>query len=195
MILTTSTLLGLLLGGGPSDPAAELRQPSPATVAQTRAVAEPPTTEVCVGDPAPNFAYQGYDGRWLRLQHLLDQGSVLLVIGASDAQLIQIEREREALLRLGVVPVAVVDRRPGAARKIATKLGLHYTVLADGRQVIAAQFNAAENGRMIPGFFVVDERGKVRSLLRGSLPPEDYPQACARALALPLPGTSLPASR
>lgn len=194
MILTTSTLLGLLLGGGPGEPVSEQRPTSP-TSAHARAVAEPPTTEVFVGDPAPNFAYQGYDGRWMRLHHLLDHGSVLLVIGANDAQLSQIEREREALLRLGVVPVAVVDRRPGAARRIVAKLGLGYTVLPDGRQVIADQFNATEKGRMIPSYFVVDARGKVRGLLRGSLPPQDYPQACAHALALPLPGSPLPASR
>ena len=195
MILTTSTLLGLLLAGGPGEPVSEVRTPSSTPLAQSRAVAEPPTAEVCVGDPAPNFAYQGYDGRWMRLHHLLDQGPVLLVIGANDAQLSQIEREREALLELGVVPVAVVDRRPGAARRIVTKLGLHYTVLADGRQVIASQFNATHNSRMIPSCFVVDQRGKVRGLLRERLPSEDYPQVCARALALALPGSPLPASR
>jgi len=42
---------------------------------------------------------------------------------------------------------------------------------------------------------VVDEHGKVRGLLRGRLPEQDYPQLCARSLGRPIPGGSLPVSR
>jgi peroxiredoxin len=197
MIVSVAMLsLTLLLGGGPdlgrgTDP----RPASTPAANDSHELAEPPAAEICVGDPAPDFAYQGYDGRWMRLHHLLDQGSVLLVFGGNEAQLSQLEREREALLSLGVIPVAVVDRRPGGARKLAVKLGLAYTVLADSRQVIAAQFNATEAGRVTPSWFVIDGHGKVRGLLRGAQPVQDYLRVSARSLALPMPGTPLPVSR
>jgi peroxiredoxin len=197
MLVSVSMLsLTLLVGGGPdlergSKPVAMPTSSTPTT----HEPVEPPATEICVGDPAPDFAYQGYDGRWMRLHHLLDQGSVLLVFGGNETQLSELERERSALLSLGVIPVAVLDRGRGTARRLAVKLGLGYTVLADARQVIAAQFNSTVSGRVTPGWFVVDEHGKVRGMLRGSLPEQDYPQLCARSLGLAIPGTSLPASR
>jgi len=57
------------------------------------------------------------------------------------------------------------------------------------------QFNSTDQGRVTPGWFVVDEHGKVRGLLRGRLPEQDYPQLCARSLGRPIPGGSLPVSR
>jgi peroxiredoxin len=153
---------------------------------------EPPASEIQVGDPAPNFSYHGFDGRWLRLHHLLDQGPVLLVFGPGPAELQRLEEERESLLDLGVIPVAVVELKSGAARRLAKRLGLRYTLLSDQRLVIASQFNAVHSAATIPSWFVVDAHGKVRGLQRGKLPASDYPQLCARALGLMLPGTTLP---
>lgn len=197
MIVTASMLsLTLLLGSSPDlERGSSSAQPPLPSTTLPHEPAEPPATEICLGDPAPDFAYQGYDGRWMRLHHLLDQGPVLLVFGASEPQLTQLERERATLLSLGVIPVAAVDRKPGAARRLAAKLALGYTVLADGRQVIAAQFNATDSGRVTPGWFVVDAHGKVRGLMRGSLPEQDWAPLCARSLALPTPGAPLPVSR
>lgn len=187
----------LLLAGGPDlgRSGANVRPISRSSTVSLHGLAEPPEAQVCVGDPAPDFAYQGYDGHWMRLHHLLDQGSVLLVFGVNEAQLATIEREREALLSLGVIPVVVLDRRPGASRTLVSRLGLKYTLLSDQRQVIPAQFNAVEAGRVTPSWFVLDGHGKVRGLLRGSLPSQDYARLCARALALAMPGTLAPASR
>lgn len=198
MLVAVSTMsLALLLGGGTDLEHSSSPTPtSPsATTITPHEPAEPPATEICVGDPAPDFAYQGYDGRWMRLHHLLDQGPVLMVFGGNEAQLSQLERERGALLSLGVIPVAVVERKPGAARRLAQKLGLGYTVLSDTRQIIAVQFNATDAGRVVPGWFVVDTHGKVRGLLRGGLPERDYAPVCARALGLATPGAAVPISR
>jgi hypothetical protein len=89
---------------------------------------------------------------------------------------------------LGVIPVAVLDRTAGVARRLAAEMGLRYTVLADARQVIAVQFNCSDAGRMLRGCFVIDTHGKVRALQRGTLPAADYPNLCARALGLATPG-------
>lgn len=199
MILTATTLsFTLLLGSSPELERGSRPTPSPVSSSATltpHEPVEPPAAQIEAGDSAPDFAYQGEGGRWMRLHHLLDQGAVLLVVGASEPQLSQLEKERPSLLSLGVIPVAVVDRRPNGARGLAAKLALGYTVLADGRQVIAAQFNATDAGRMTPAWFVVDEHGKVRGLLRGRLPDQDWAPLCARSLGLPIPGGSLPASR
>jgi len=188
----------LLLGGGPdlergSQPATPASSSSPSVSAHE--AAEPPATEICAGDPAPDFAFQGFDRRWMRLHHLLNHGQVLIVFGATPAELTQLDLEKDDLLSLGVVPVAVLDRTPGVARRLAVELGLSYTVLADARQVIAVQFNCTDGGRMVRGWFVVDSHGKVRALQRGTLPEGDYPTLCARALGLATPGVPLPASR
>ena len=157
--------------------------------------AEPPISEVRVGDAAPNFSFQGFDGRWTRLHHLVDQGPVLLVFGLNESQMTALERERNDLLSLGVIPVAIVDCNPGQARNLVRHLGLRFTVLADSRLVIAPQFNAAEAGRLTPSWFVIDNRLRVRALFRGRLPSEDYVRVCARALALPMPGGIVQTSR
>lgn len=153
---------------------------------------EPPTMVVRVGDPVPNFAFEGYDRRWMRLHHFLDQGPVLLVFGAREAELRRIQAERELLLDLGVIPVVVLDAKPNTTRSLVKRFGLQYTVLSDPRGVIAGQFNLLESRSVVPGWFVLDRRGKVRGLLRGELPPGGYPRVCARALALPMPGVALP---
>lgn len=157
-------------------------------------IPEPPTMLIRVGDPAPNFSFEGYDGRWMRLHHLLDQGPVLLVFGAREPELRRLQQERGTLLDLGIIPVAIVDSKPGATRALVRRLGLQYTVLADSRGVIADQFNVVDGERVTPSWFVLDPRGRVRGLVRGGLPAMDYTRMCARALALPMPGVAFPSS-
>lgn len=153
---------------------------------------EPPAMVIRVGDPAPNFSFQGYGGRWMRLHHFLDQGPVLLVFGAREVELRRLQAERGALLDLGVIPVVVLDAKPGATRSMVKRLGLQYTVLSDPRGVIAGQFNMIDAHEVAAGWFVVDRRGKVRGLIRGALPGGGYPRVCARSLALPMPGVAFP---
>jgi len=125
---------------------------------------------------------------------VVEQGDVLLVFGANDADLRTLEQERAQLRALGVVPVAVLDVRPGRAGSTVRRLGLGYSVFADPRRVIATQFNSihATNGSAVPAWFVIDRKRRVRGLQRGRLPREDYPLLARRALALPLPGVALP---
>lgn len=197
MVPSLSTLfLGLLLAAGPDLVGNSRRiEGPPATTVSFLRLPEPPPSVVRVGDRAPNFSYQGYDGRWMRLHHLLDQGPLLLVFGADDAQLEALQREREDLLALGVIPVVVVERTPARAKDLVRRHGLQYTMLADHRRVIAGQFNTVEGGRVTPAWFAIDPRGRVRGLQRGQLPGSEVARLCARALALPLPGSIRPASR
>lgn len=156
-----------------------------------------PATEVCVGDVAPDFSYQGVDARWRRMRDLVATAPILLVFGANDATLRGIESEREALMDLGIIPVAVVRSRLGVSRAIANRLDLRYTVLADPQGAIATQFNAIEpaNGRQLPCWFVVDAQRRVRGLGRNGLPLRGYPELAAVAMGLPPRAATIPASR
>jgi len=185
-----TALLAVLLAMGPGEVMDQTpsRPPDDAASRYARSLPpEPPSAEVDAGDRAPDFAYWCDDNRWRRLHDLLQQGAVLLVFGAETATLTAIEHEREAILKLGAVPVAVLDMRNGLAWATARRLGLHYLVIPDSRKVIATQFNAMEAGgeRVQPTWFVVDRSGRVRGLYRGSLPRQGFASRTASALGLP----------
>ncbi len=146
-----------------------------------------PATEVRLGDVAPDVSYQGVDARWRRLRELVAESPILMVFGATDETLRAIEREREQLMDLGVIPVAVVGSRLGVTRALAQRLELRYTLLADPQGVIAAQFNAGDpaSGRALPTWFVLDQKRRVRGLGREGLPHRGYSELAARALGLP----------
>src|SRR5205814_4045196 len=158
---------------------------------------EPPPTPVDLGDTAPDFSYQASDGHWQHLHDLLLEGPTLLVFGANDVVLRAIEHDRDRLLALGVIPVAVLDTRGSVARTMVEKLKLTYIVLADSRGVIAGQFNAIDtrSGRQLPSLFVLDRGRRVRGLIRTTLPARGYVGPAAHALGLPEPGPRVPTSR
>jgi len=158
---------------------------------------EPPAAEVRIGDQAPDFSFEGFDGKWRNLHDLRAQGPVLLVIAPTEPQLRALERERERLLDYGIVPVAVVDAPSRTAASLVKRLALRYSLLADPRRVIAEQFNALghRTNAAVPAWFVIDRRGIVRALDRGRFPDGEYTPTAARALGLPPPGITLPTAR
>jgi len=194
MWLSLMSVYFLLLGTGDRVGAVTASRPDRSSGAlQAAGQPEPPVMVIRVGDPAPNFSFQGFSGHWMRLHHLLDQGSVLLVFGAGEADLRRLQAERGGLLDMGVILVVVVDDRPGSVRKKEKRLRLQYTVLSDPRAVIADQFNVADDRQIEPSWFVVDQRGRVRGLNRGALS-ASYTRIAARSLALPMPGSIFPGS-
>jgi peroxiredoxin len=158
--------------------------------------AEPAPVIVEPGDTAPDFSYQAESGEWLRLHRLLEHGSVVLVFAPAESVLRELEGERDSLYKVGVIPVAVIDRRPGQAAALARHLNLGYPVLADPRSVIASQFNllGPPTVRPRPAWFVVDRAGRVRALRRGVLPAGGYLRLACNALAIPSPGVPVPSS-
>lgn len=156
--------------------------------------AEPPSSTLMVGDIAPDFAWQVGDRRFASMKEALAQGSLLLVFAPNDRQLRAIEEERDALLDLGVVPIGVLNARGGAASGTARRLGLSFTLVPDSRRVIAGQYGATDDNRqsMLPAWFVVDRRGQVRALGRGSIPAGGFPRLAATVLAIPTGDIALP---
>ena len=155
---------------------------------------EPPLSTVSPGDLAPDFSYESRGQGWQRLHDLLAQGNVLLVFGAEDAQLTAIEREREAMMARGVVPVAVLDRRDGATWSTLRRLGLRYSLISDSQCVIAEQFNvlSATTHRPVPSWFAIDRTGRVCGLKRTGLPVIGYAAMAVSALGLPPEGIAVP---
>lgn len=158
---------------------------------------EPPASEVRIGDAAPDFSYEGFDGRWRNLHDLRAQGAVLLVIAPDAAQLRALEIDRASLIERGVVPVAILDATPRATAGTIRKLGLRYSVIADPRRVIAEQFNAIQSRThaAVPAWFVIDHSGAVRALDRGRFPSGGYLAAATTALGLPAAGAAVPTAR
>ena len=90
---------------------------------------------------------------------------------------------------MGVIPVAVLDRRTGSAVLLAHRLGLGFPVIADPQGAIASQFNLVgpPTVRPRPAWFILDRAGRVRGLERGELPDGGYTHIACEALAIPSP--------
>ncbi len=144
----------------------------PSAPGATPGVPAPPA----VGDSAPDFTYQSHDYLWLNLHHMLNQGSVLLVFGASDAQLRALERDRDDLLRTGVVPVAVVCQREADVWNTVRRCDLSFSLLADPHASIAEQFGAVDAGTRKPkaSWFVIGASGRVRGAGQGMPASNDW---------------------
>jgi peroxiredoxin len=150
---------------------------------------EPGTAVVEIGDRAPDFAFTDLQGRTAHLHDLLAQGAVLLVFESGESGLSALQRERDALVRMGVVPVAIEDMRSGAARSMRERLALSFPVIPDTRAIAASQFNSLDGAtlRPVPSWFVVDRAGHVRGLKRGAMPAGPWAPVVATALGLPSP--------
>ena len=148
-----------------------------------------------LGAQAPDFAFEA-QGLALRLHDLRAQGNVLLVIEPDEKRLAEIQRERVRLLSIGVVPVAIMDRSPGACAALGDRLRLSFELIPDSRRVIGAQFNALDpNSRAnAPAWFVLDRGGRVRDFAHLAWPTRPWTEVTSIALGLPAPQGTVPAS-
>ncbi len=167
------------------------RTPAPSLGA---GIPEPPNAPVQVGDQAPDFSWTGSDNQSHRLKDVFEQANVLMVFAPDDEVLLSLERERESLAELGVVPMALIEGRSGAIKARARRLGLHFLMIPDGRHVIASLFDVVDPQleRTQPAWFVVDRRGVVRGQWHEGLPHQGWSRIAASALALPVGDVSLP---
>lgn len=192
-VLAVSTAcLVLAVSGTPVRLPADDPARVPASLAP--AATEPPAAVPTIGDLAPDFAWDGPEGRPVRLRDLRAQGHVLLLFSPDEPRLLALERDRDRLLDLRIVPAVVMDRGPGALATLARRLGLHYTLVPDPRRVVASQFDAvdARTGSAVPCWYVLDRWGHVRAFGHGAMPGEGYVRLAASALQLPSPDATLP---
>ena len=145
----------------PSAPAAA----APTVASTATAPADTPRPKYGTGNRAPDFQYQSYDDLWQNLHNVLEHGDVLLVFGATDVDLRTIERERETLVKGGLVPLAVVEKSDREVWASVRRLGLTFSLMADPRGAIGAQYGVFDSGlgRSSTSWFFIDRRGKIRS--------------------------------
>lgn len=155
--------------------------------------AEPGPSIVQLGDQAPDFSYQAESGQWFKLHQLLQHGSVMLVFGPTESELLIMESECDSLYNVGVIPVAVLDRRTSSAVAMAHRLGLGFPVIADPQGSIASQFNLVgpPTVRAAPGWFIVDRAGRVRGFERRRLPDGGFTRIACDVLAIPSPDATV----
>ena len=148
------------------------------------------------GSRAPDFQYQSYDALWQHLHNVLEHGDVLLVFGASDVDLRTLERERESLVKSGVMPLAVVERNDREVWASVRRLGLTYSLLADPKGAIGSQYGVFDPSlaRSRSAWFVIDTKGRVRQS-GGEMPAQGWPAMAAMALGRPLGGGTQAASK
>lgn len=153
-------------------------------------------SKVSPGNKAPDFQYQSYDALWQHLHNVLEHGDVLLVFGASDVDLRTLERERESLMKSGVVPFAVVERTDRDVWASVRRLGLTFSLLADPRGAIGAQYGVFDPalGRSRTAWFVIDKKGKIRDA-GGTMPSQAWPSVALAALGRPQDGDTQAASK
>lgn len=114
----------------------------------------------------------------------------MLVFGARESDLLELESSRELFRDLGVTPVVVMDRRTSGANRYAQRLGITSTIIADPKCAIGDLYNSIDplSHRHAPSFFVVDERRMIRALGHGKLPSSmTMLFLAAQGLGLPLP--------
>lgn len=164
--------------------------------AATTTVRDNGRTTVAAGKRAPDFQYQSYDAMWQHLHNVLEHGDVLLVFGASDVDLRTLEREREMLVKSGVMPLVVVERGDREVWASVRRLGLTFSLLADPKGVIGAQYGVfdAGIGHSRPAWFVIDVKGRVRQT-GAEMPSQGWPGLAATALGRPLEGGTQTASK
>jgi len=165
----------------------------PATAAN--APADTPRPKLGSGHRAPDFQYQSYDDLWQNLHNVLEHGDVLLVFGASDVDLRTLERERETLVKGGVLPLAVVEKSDRDVWASVRRLGLTFSLMADPRGAIGTQYGVydASVGRSIGSWFMIDRHGKVRSSGIG-MPAQSWLGLASNAFGRPFTGGTQSAS-
>ena len=156
----------VVLAKNTAAPAPAAAATAPPTVASTPAApADTPRPKYGSGNRAPDFQYQSYDDLWQNLHNVLEHGDVLLVFGATDVDLRTIERERETLVKGGLVPLAVVEKGDREVWASVRRLGLTFSLMADPRGAIGSQYGVYDPslGRSVGSWFMIDRKGKVRS--------------------------------
>jgi peroxiredoxin len=147
------------------------------------------------GNKAPDFQYQSYDDLWQSLHNVLEHGDVLLVFGATDVDLRMLEREREILVKGGLIPLAVVEKSDRDVWASVRRLGLSFSLMADPRGAIGAQYGVYDPslGRSVGSWFLIDRKGKVRSSGIG-MPARSWLSLASNAFGRPFSESTQPTS-
>lgn len=153
---------------------------------------EPEAATLQVAAAAPMFSYIGDDGRWHRSDELLARGPMLVMFGASETDLVAMQRLVPAFDDLGVRPVAVLELPTRGTAALSRKLGISLALVSDPMSAIAGLYHCVDTatGQHGSAYFVIDSRRVLRAMYFGPLPPSELLVAsAARSLGRPLPSS------
>jgi peroxiredoxin len=147
-----------------------------------------------VGDRAPEFSYLDTRGRWGAFRELAARGPVLLLFGATEADLRELERARPVFADLGMDPIVVLDRRSGSVERFLGRVGYRGRAIVDPSGAIGSLYGCLDTAtrRHEPAWFLLDVRGVVLGFERdGHLPAApELVGFSARRLRKPLPASA-----
>lgn len=118
---------------------------------------------------APDFEFASGYG-WRHLHDLCAEGRVLLVFGANDAALAELQRQLPHWRAIGVEPIAVRTSNDGDNWMRLEHLGLTYALLSDANDALATRFGMAEIAAASNSgsWCLVDERMQIRRRAAGA---------------------------
>ena len=126
------------------------------------------TSQVYVGEPAPDFELDGSEGRPVRLAHLKGYW-VLLVFADRRTELKPLAAIEPDLRRLGVRPHGGCADKAYVLKSYAERQQLPVVLLSDVTGEISQVYGLYDNRMRLvrPGFVLIDRQGVVRMALLG----------------------------
>ena len=126
------------------------------------------TSQVYVGEPAPDFELDGSQGRPVRLAHLKGYW-VLLVFADRRADLEPLNEIEPDLRRLGVRPYGVCADKAYVLKSYVERQRLPVVLLSDVTGEISQVYGLYDTRMRLvrPGFTLIDPHGVVRMALLG----------------------------
>jgi peroxiredoxin Q/BCP len=126
------------------------------------------TSQVYVGEPAPDFELDGSQGRPVRLAHLKGYW-VLLVFADRRADLEPLNEIEPDLRHLGVRPYGVCADKAYGLKSYADRQRLPVVLLSDVTGEISQVYGLYDTRMRLvrPGFTLIDPHGVVRMALLG----------------------------
>jgi peroxiredoxin len=132
------------------------------------------TSQVYVGEAAPDFELDGSEGRPVRLAKLKGYW-LLLVFADRRADLVTLQEIEPRLRKLGVKPYGICGDKAHTVTSFARQSQLPFVLLADVTGEVSQLYGLRDTraGQIRPGFVLVNRQGKVRMALLGEALPYD----------------------
>jgi peroxiredoxin len=132
------------------------------------------TSQVYVGEAAPDFELDGSEGRPVRLAKLKGYW-LLLVFADRRAELAPLQQIEPRLRKLGVRPYGVCGDKAYTLGSFARQQKLPFVLLADVTGEVSQLYGLYDSrlSQIRPGFVLVSRQGVVRMALLGQALPYD----------------------
>ena len=132
------------------------------------------TSQVYVGEPAPDFELDSSEGRPVRLARLKGYW-LLLVFADRRADLAPLQEIEPQLRKLGVKPYGICGDKAHTLQSFVRQRQLPFVLLADVTGEVSQLYGLRDprTAQIRPGFALINRQGTVRMALLGEALPYD----------------------